>query len=86
MQFDNRGNVKGWTTKEAWEIEVQNSKEIPVTLDIRRNFSGDWTLTTTAKYENVDATKVKFIVPLQPREKRKLSYELISRHGTNATK
>src|SRR5205085_2003836 len=28
LSFDNRGNVKGWTTKESWEVEVQNSKEI----------------------------------------------------------
>jgi hypothetical protein len=85
-QFDNRGNVKGWTTKETWEIEVQNSKEIPVTLDIRRNFAGDWTMTTAAKYESVDKTKVKFIVPLAPRQKQKFTYELVTRRGTNATR
>jgi hypothetical protein len=46
VRFDARGNVTGWTTKETWEIEVQNSKEIDVVLDIRRNFAGDWTLRT----------------------------------------
>jgi hypothetical protein len=86
VQFDNNGNVKGWTTKETWELEVQNSKDIPVVLDIRRNFAGDWTLTTAAKYENVDKTKVKFLVPLAPRAKQKLTYELVTRHGTNATR
>ena len=86
VAFDNRGNVKGWTTKETWQIEVQNSKDIPVVLDIRRNFPDDWTLTTTAKYENVDGHKVKFLLPLAPRGKQKLSYELVTRHGTNATR
>jgi len=86
LQFDQQGNVKGWTTKETWEIEVQNSKDIPVVLDVRRNFSGDWTLTTQAKYENVDKTKVKFVVPLAPRAKQKFTYELVTRHGTNATR
>ncbi|HWN94812.1 MAG TPA: DUF4139 domain-containing protein [Methylomirabilota bacterium] len=86
LQFNQNGNVIGWTTKETWEIEVQNSKDIPVVLDIRRNFSGDWTLTTQAKYENVDRTKVKFVVPLAPRAKQKFSYELVTRHGTNATR
>jgi hypothetical protein len=84
LQFDNRGNVIGWTTKETWEIEVQNSKDIPVVVDIRRNFSGDWALSTPAKYENVDKTKVKFVVPLAPRTKQKLTYELTTRNGTNA--
>jgi len=86
VQFDNRGNVKGWTTLETWEVEVQNSKDIDVTLDIRRNFNGDWSMVTAAKYENVDATKVKFVLPLKPREKQKFTYELTTRHGTNATK
>ena len=86
IQFDNKGNVKGWTTHETWEIEAQNSREIDVTLDIRRSFKGDWSLNTAAKYENVDATKVKFLLPLKSREKQKFSYELITRHGTNKTR
>jgi hypothetical protein len=86
VRFGNNGNVTGWTTRETWEIDVQNSKDIPAVLDIRRNFSGDWTLTTQAKYENVDKTKVKFVVPLAPRAKQKLTYELVTRHGTNATR
>ena len=86
VQFDNRGNVKGWTTRESWEIEVQNSKDIPVVLDFRRNFSGDWTLTTQVKYEKMDANKVKFLLPLAPRTKQKFNYELVIRHGTNATR
>jgi hypothetical protein len=86
VQFNPSGNIKGWTTKETWEIEVQNSKEIDVVLDIRRNFAGDWTLNTSAQYENVDATKVKFVLPLKPREKQKITYELTTRHGTNITR
>lgn len=86
LQFDNNGNVKGWATKETWEIEVQNSKEIDVMLDIRRNFPGDWSLVTDAKYEKVDATKVKFLFPLKSREKLKLTYELTTRHGSNVQK
>ena len=86
ISFDNNGNVKGWTTKETWEVELQNSKAIEVVVDVRRNFPGDWSLTTDAKYEKVDAIKVKFLLPLKPREKQKFGYELTTRHGTNATK
>jgi hypothetical protein len=86
VSFDDKGNVRGWTTAETWEIEVQNSKDIPVVLDIRRNFSGDWTLTTTAKYENVNAEKVKFALPLAAHAKQKFSYEVVTRHGSNATR
>jgi len=86
VQFDNNGNVKGWTVKESWEFEVQNSRDIDVVLDIRRNFSGDWSLATPAAYEKVDATKVKFVLPLKPREKQKFGYEVTTRYGTNVTK
>jgi len=78
--------VKGWTTKETWEIEVQNSKDIEIALDIRRNFSGDWAMTTEAPYEKVDANTVKFVLPLKAREKRTIGYEVTTRLGTNATR
>ena len=86
VTFDQNGNVKGWTTRETWEVEVKNYKDIAVMLDIRRNLTGDWTLTTQAKYENVDANKVKFVLPLAPRTKQKFSYQLVTRHGTNRTR
>jgi len=78
--------VAGWTIKQTWQFELQNSKEIDVVLDIRRNFAGDWTLVTAQAQEKVDATKVKFVIPLKPREKKTFTYELTTRFGTNATK
>ena len=86
VRFDQKGNVKGWTTKDTWRIEVQNSKDIPIVLDIRRNFAGDWSLTTTANYDRVDAKKVKFVIPLKAREKQQFTYEVVMRHGSNATR
>jgi hypothetical protein len=86
IRFDNHGNVNGWTVKEAWEITFQNSREIPITCDARRNFSGDWSIDATAAFEKVDANKVKFIVPLNPREKKTVRYEVTTRLGVNATK
>ena len=65
---------------------MQNSKDIDVVLDIRRNFSGDWSLATQTPYEKVDATKVKFVLPLKPRGKQKFSYEVTTRYGTNAAR
>ncbi len=83
LAFDNNGNVKGWTTEETWQFEIQNSKDIPIVLDIRRNFPGDWDLKTEAKYEKVDADTVKFLRPLKPHEKQQFTCELTTRHGTN---
>ena len=86
IRFDQWGNVAGWTIKEQWQFEVQNSKDIDVILDLRRNFSGDWELKSEAKYENVDKTKVKFVLPLKSHEQQKFSYELTTRYGTNLIK
>jgi hypothetical protein len=86
LRFDNRGNLQGWTTKETWEMELQNSRGIPVTVDIRRNLPGDWSLRTNAPYEDVDAHKVKFVARLAAGAKQTIRYELETRHGTNATK
>ena len=86
LRFDTAGDVKGWTLKETWQCELQNTKEIDVVLDIRRNFAGDWDLQTDAPHGKVDATKVKFLVPLKPHARHKFSYVLTTRHGVNVTK
>ena len=86
LAFDNWGDIKGWTIKETWQIELQNSKEIDALVDIRRNFSGDWSIDTQAKYERLDASKTRFVVPLKPNQKQSFSYTITTRHGTNATR
>ena len=86
IRFDDKGNVRGWTIKETWEFEIQNSKDIDVVLDIRCTFPGDWSLDTAATHEQVDKQKVKFVLPLKPGEKQTLTYEVTTRHGTNVTR
>ena len=86
VRLDQWGNVAGWTVKETWQFTVQNSKDIDVVLDIRRNFAGDWELKSDAKHENVDAHKVKFVLPLKPRAQQTFTYELTTRYGTNIQK
>ena len=86
VQFDNGGNVQGWTVRETWQIEVQNSRDIPVTLDLRRSFGGDWKIETNTAYESVDATKVKFVLSLNPREQRVFTYTITVNFGTSATR
>ena len=86
LAFDGNGNITGWTEQHAWLVELQNSKDLPIVVDVRRNFSGDWTLETAAAYEKVDATKVKFLLPLAPRAQTSLAYTVTFRHGTNVKK
>jgi hypothetical protein len=86
LRFDNNGDVSGWTIKETFTIEVQNSKSIPAVVDVRRGFSGDWTLESADKYTNVDATKVKFLLSLPPHTTKSVTYTVTLRQGTNATR
>ncbi len=86
IRFDQWGGVAGWTIKETWQFELQNSKDIDAVLDIRRNFPGDWELKTDASSEKVDAGKVKFVLPLKSRQKQVFTYELTTRYGTNVTR
>ncbi len=86
VRFDQNGNPSGWSTKEQWEIELQNSKAIGVVVDVRRNFGGDWEVASDDQYEKVDATKIKYVVPLKAGEKRTIKYTLTTRLGNNARK
>ena len=86
LRFNNDGRVIGSTFKETWEFTVQNSRAIDVTVDIRRNFFGDWSIETTAANDKMDNAKVKFLRTLKPREKQTFTYELTRRTGANATR
>jgi hypothetical protein len=86
LKFDGKGNIVGWTETQNWRLETQNSKEIDVTLDIRRNSRGDWAVSSPAAYEKVDAQKIKFVLSLKAKEKRAIEYELVTQHGTNAAR
>jgi len=86
LRYNQHGDPDGWTIRETWQFEVQNSKDIGIMLDIRRNFQGDWSIKTDAKNEKVDAHKVKFVLPLKSREKQTFTYELTTKYGTNATR
>ena len=83
LRFDQDGRVSGWTVTEQWRLETQNSKDIEVAVDIRRNFTGDWSLKTDAVFEKVEANRVKFLMKLKPREKRVVEYEVGMRMGVN---
>ena len=56
LSFDRRGNVNGWTTRETWQVELQNSKAIEAVIDLRKSFAGDWLIETPHAYEKVDAS------------------------------
>jgi len=84
-RFDNDGDISGWDEVRAFEIEVKNTREIPVKIEIRRDFDTSyWTLQKSGDYgefEKVDAQTVKFVLGLKTRSTKKFGYVLRTYHG-----
>jgi hypothetical protein len=80
--FDNNDNVAGWDELRTWEIEITNTRKLPVEIEITRGFDTPyWTLQTDALYDKHDATHARFETQLQPRSKQTLDYKVTTYHG-----
>mgnify|MGYP001075015397 CR=1 FL=1 len=85
-RFDRRGNVSGWDEIRTFKIEVRNTRDIDVKVEIKRNFNTQyWDLRRNGEFgqfEKVDLNTVKFTLDLQPRTLKKFEYVLRTYHGT----
>jgi len=85
-EFDRRGNVSGWDEVRTFEIQVKNTRDIGVKVEIKRNFNTSyWKLNRSGdfgQYEKVDMDTVKFTLELKPRSTQKFEYVLRTYHGT----
>lgn len=83
--FDKYGNIAGWDEIRTWNIEITNTRNLPVEVEITRNFNtAYWTLDHNAKnvsYEKHDATHARFKTKLQPQTKRTFKYTITTYHG-----
>jgi len=84
-RFDRRGNVSGWDEVRTFKIEVKNTRDIDVKVEIKRNFNTSyWKLTRSGdfgKFEEVDKDTVKFTLTLKPRSAKEFEYVLRTYHG-----
>jgi len=83
--FNSRGEITGWEEIREFEIEVKNTRTVPVKMEIIRNLKTVyWDIQNTAdfgQYEKVDSDTVKFTVNLDARDSKKINYRLITQHG-----
>ncbi len=88
FQYDIHGNISGWEETREFKMEVKNTRDLPVKVEIRRNFSTQhWTLEKSGgfgEYEKVDLDTVKFTLELDLRAGCEFGYVLTTRHGTRA--
>ncbi len=84
-RFDRRGNVSGWDEIRTFQIEVRNTRDINVKVEIKRNFNTQyWDLKRSGEFgqfEKVDINTVKFTLELQPTSVKKFEYTLRTYHG-----
>ena len=85
-EFDRRGNVSGWDEIRTFEVEVKNTRDIGVKVEIKRNLNTSYLNLTRSgdfgEFERVDMDTVKFTLELKPRSAKKFEYNLRTYHGT----
>ena len=85
---DNRGDIAGWDEIRTFKVQVRNTRDVPVRIEIRRNFdSSAWEIQRSGQidaFEKVDLDTVKFTLQLEPRSKKTFEYTLTSFRGTRA--
>ncbi len=83
--FDQDGNVSGWDEVRTWNVEVTNTRMLPVEIEITRGFqTAYWTLKqgdSAAAYEKHDATHARFKLTVEPRSKQAFEYIVTTYHG-----
>jgi len=83
--FDRRGNVSGWDEISTFSIEVKNTRDIAVKVEIKRNFNTQyWDLTKSGdsgQFDKEDLDTVKFTLVLEPRSTKQFQYVVRTYHG-----
>jgi hypothetical protein len=84
-RFDSRREISGWDEIRTFKVEVRNTREIPVKVEIKRNFPTQyWDLQKSGEigeFEKEDLDTVKFTLKLEPRSKKEFEYILTTYHG-----
>ena len=86
--FDANGNITGWEEVRQFRVQVKNTREVPVKVEVVRNFGTPyWVLEKAGafgEYEQVDKDTVKFKLALPPRTNQEFTYTLTTRFGKRA--
>jgi hypothetical protein len=84
-RFDRNRNVAGWDEIRTFKIEVKNTRDIAVKVEIQRNFGTPyWTLVKSGEFgdfQQLDLDTVKFTLSLEPRSTKAFEYVLTTYHG-----
>ena len=84
-RFDRGGNISGWDEIRKFKIEVKNTRELGVKVEIQRNSNTPyWSLEKSGDFDTfdkIDIDTVKFTLILEPRSVKKFEYTLTTYQG-----
>ncbi|MCX5644048.1 MAG: DUF4139 domain-containing protein [Phycisphaerae bacterium] len=87
-RFDNKGDISGWDEIQAFNVQVRNTRDVAVKVEITRNFDNPaWDLKRggeVGSFEKVDLDTVKFTIELPPHAKQAFEYTLTTYNGVRA--
>jgi hypothetical protein len=87
-RFDNKRDISGWDEIQVFNVQVRNTRDVPVKVEITRNFAGPyWDLKRSddvGSFEKVDLDTVKFTIELPPHSKQVFGYTLTTYNGVRA--
>ena len=88
-RFDNDGNINGWDEIRTWQLTIKNTRDLPVKIEIKRNFNTNaWDIENSGDakkyYEKVDVDTAKYTLTLEPETEQTLEYELTTYQGVRA--
>jgi len=85
-QFNTKGNISGFDRIQKWEIKLENNRDIPISVEVLRNFNNaywdiDNARNNKGKFHKIDIDSVKYTVELPPQSKTTLAYALTQYEG-----
>jgi hypothetical protein len=86
FKFDRKRDPDGYDEVQTYTVTLTNTRDIPVKVEIKRNFESQyWSLTHqgfSGVYEREDLDTVKFTMTLDPRSESKFDYTVRLYRGT----
>jgi hypothetical protein len=83
-RFDREGNARGWDEAAVWAMEVRNTRDLPVEIEITRDFGSTyWDIAAEdGVYAKHDASHGRFTFEMPARTSRRIEYTLTTYNGT----
>jgi hypothetical protein len=84
-QFNKDGDISGWSETMRYEARIQNTRPLPVAVEIiRRINTENWDIKDAQKgpvHQKVDKNTVRYILNLEANQTQTFGYTLSTRHG-----